>query len=467
MPFESQAQRRFMYATNPKMAKRFEKKTKKKNLPEKVKKSPMDLAWRLLKRETHPGESIAHFLGHDTDYFDDQDFYDRMYLDRGEGPLIHYNPKTGEGRAQLNPDARLYHPAIHPSHADENMFPDRKIVTRPDGTKEELVASSKHVLEDTKPVFDESGQLSYVETTPMPTFQNIPFSEETGFTKAERQTELGEFHEDFPSSLGPVTEYHGTMNLPAVSEQGIKARSSRKRSKKYVPEQLRGQDITYTTPDRERALAFAQERAQSLGLPSSQVGVVGVRAGGLPSPIQHQEPFGVLGGTMSNVRPSAIPRANIALLKRQTELGEFHPDLPSSHGPVKYYHGTPETNVQQIMRQGLRANRNPYKNIEEYVQAMEDGSYDKFMENYDPTYRGAFVTTKPERAHRYAERKGWSYRPIPAPALIGVREGAGMPEEYIGYGDDTGEDTKRLFPDDYRFMDDVDPKFLTQIKEGM
>ena len=337
MPFESQAQRRFMYATNPKMAKRFEKKTKKKNLPEKVKKSPMDLAWRLLKRETHPGESIAHFLGHDTDYFDDQDFYDRMYLDRGEGPLIHYNPKTGEGRAQLNPDARLYHPAIHPSHADENMFPDRKIVTRPDGTKEELVASSKHVLEDTKPVFDESGQLSYVETTPMPTFQNIPFSEETGFTKAERQT----------------------------------------------------------------------------------------------------------------------------------ELGEFHPDLPSSYGPVKYYHGTPETNVQQIMRQGLRANRNPYKNIEEYVQAMEDGSYDKFMENYDPTYRGAFVTTKPERAHRYAERKGWSYRPIPAPALIGVREGAGMPEEYLGYGDGDEEDTKRLFPDDYWYMDDVDPKFLTQIKEGM
>ena len=286
--------------------------------------------------------------------------------------------------------------------------------------------------------------------------------------KNERQTELGEFHEDFPSSLGPVTEYHGTMNLPAVSEQGIKARSSRKRSKKYVPEQLRGQDITYTTPDQERALAFAQERAQSLGLPSSQVGVVGVRAGGLPSPIQHQEPFGVLGGTMSNVRPSAIPRANITpVLKRQTELGEFHPDLPSSYGPVKYYHGTPETNVQQIMRQGLRANRNPYKNAKEYVQAMKDGSDAKFMENYDPTYRGAFVTTKPERAYRYGERKGWGYRPIPAPALIGVREGAGMPEEYIGYGDDTGESTKRLFPDDYRYMDNIDPKFLTQIKEAM
>ena len=87
------------------------------------------------------------------------------------------------------------------------------------------------------------------------------------------------------------------------------------------------------------------------------------------------------------------------------------------------------------------------------------------MENYDPSFEGAYVTTEPERAYRYGERKGWAYRPIPAPALIGVREGAGMPEEYLGYGD--GEDTRRLFPDDYRFMDDVDPKFLTQIKEAM
>ena len=153
------------------------------------------------------------------------------------------------------------------------------------------------------------------------------------------------------------------------------------------------------------------------------------------------------------------------LLKRQTELGEFHPDLPSSHGPVKYYHGTPEIKVQQIMRQGLKAGLS-YETLEELIQAQKDGSYDKYMENYDSDFRGAYVTTKPERALRYGQKKGdMNYRPIPAPALIGVREGAGMPEEYLGYGD--GEDTRRLFPDDYRYMDDVDPKFLTQIKEGM
>ena len=248
MPFESQAQRRFMYATNPKMAKRFEKKTKKKNLPEKVKKSPMDLAMRLLKR----------------------------------------------------------------------------------------------------------------------------------------QTELGEFHEDFPSSLGPVTEYHGTMNLPAVSEQGIKARSSRKRSKKYVPEQLRGQDITYTTPDRERALAFAQERAQSLGLPSSQVGVVGVRAGGLPSPIQHQEPFGVLGGTMSNVRPSAIPRANI---------------VPVLKMPL--YHGTSKEAAESIMQQGLLPTGGHAPQLfehspEEIREAMQlagidPSKYDELIGGYDDEFGFAYA----------------------------------------------------------------------------
>lgn len=37
MPFKSKAQRRYMYSQHPKIAKRWEKKTKKK-LPEKVKK---------------------------------------------------------------------------------------------------------------------------------------------------------------------------------------------------------------------------------------------------------------------------------------------------------------------------------------------------------------------------------------------------------------------------------------------
>ena len=41
------------------------------------------------------------------------------------------------------------------------------------------------------------------------------------------------------------------------------------------------------------------------------------------------------------------------LLKRQTTLGEFHPDLPSPYGEVKYYHGTPSTDRLSFMRTGI------------------------------------------------------------------------------------------------------------------
>lgn len=39
MPFKSEAQRKWMYATNPKMAERWEKETPKVVLPKKVKKN--------------------------------------------------------------------------------------------------------------------------------------------------------------------------------------------------------------------------------------------------------------------------------------------------------------------------------------------------------------------------------------------------------------------------------------------
>ena len=41
------------------------------------------------------------------------------------------------------------------------------------------------------------------------------------------------------------------------------------------------------------------------------------------------------------------------LLKRQTELGEFHPWLPSSLGPANYYHGTSTDHAKGIGKKGL------------------------------------------------------------------------------------------------------------------
>ena len=128
-----------------------------------------------------------------------------------------------------------------------------------------------------------------------------------------RQSELGEFDPEFPSSLGPVTEYHGTIDMQNVLDRGIRGGSPARRSRRYVPESLRGEDrISYTTNNRDLALQFAQERAKKLGLPASNVGVVGIRGGGLPNAVTHQEPAGgVFAGTQSNVRAGGIPRSNI------------------------------------------------------------------------------------------------------------------------------------------------------------
>lgn len=41
MPFKSEAQRRWMYATHPRMAKRWQKETKSKDLPERVKEASL------------------------------------------------------------------------------------------------------------------------------------------------------------------------------------------------------------------------------------------------------------------------------------------------------------------------------------------------------------------------------------------------------------------------------------------
>jgi hypothetical protein len=49
------------------------------------------------------------------------------------------------------------------------------------------------------------------------------------------------------------------------------------------------------------------------------------------------------------------------ILKRQTTLGEFHPDFPSPYGEVTHYHGTSEQFIPDIMRQGILQSQNdPY-----------------------------------------------------------------------------------------------------------
>ena len=131
-----------------------------------------------------------------------------------------------------------------------------------------------------------------------------------------RQAELGEFHPDLPSSLGPVTEYHGTVNMPSVLEQGIRGGYTRNRSNRYIPPSLRNEEkISYTTHSPELAYQFALERAKKYGSPEADVGVVGVRTGNLSAPELQEEPAGgALAGTDSNVRAGGIPRQNLVPL---------------------------------------------------------------------------------------------------------------------------------------------------------
>jgi hypothetical protein len=93
------------------------------------------------------------------------------------------------------------------------------------------------------------------------------------------------------------------------------------------------------------------------------------------------------------------------LLKRQTTLGEFHPDLPSPYGShVMHFHGTTQPAAQMIMADpgGIRPKRGVHGH-------------------------GAYVSDDYEVARRYADAKavdqrGWDGTEV-KPMVLGIREG--------------------------------------------
>ena len=137
------------------------------------------------------------------------------------------------------------------------------------------------------------------------------------------------------------------------------------------------------------------------------------------------------------------------ILKRQTTLGEFHPDMPSPYGPVMYFHGTKQHRVPSIMREGLRA---------------------KDKNDWGDAFRGAFVTPSLSGAQYYGKLDvGTAKQPSSQPVLIGVRQGAGTPEPYFGFGDEhlgrtpNSYTAQRIFEDDWRFPKTVPPQFLVHL----
>jgi hypothetical protein len=125
----------------------------------------------------------------------------------------------------------------------------------------------------------------------------------------KRQTELGEFHSDFPSSHGPVTEYHGTIDLPSVLEQGLEGKVMARHRAVKPPADMEGQPVVYTTDDPDSAKQWAESRGKNLKVPSGKVGVIGVRGSNLPS-VEQSDPHSQFRGT-TRVRTPNIPRENI------------------------------------------------------------------------------------------------------------------------------------------------------------
>ena len=159
--------------------------------------TPMEYTMQLLKRELHPGRDIEGYLKDDGHYAGEEELYNlndpevqnfvnRLHLDKQ--PPKHLLPFSlgmdlGYVEPELrveNRDTKLYHPIMMDEHEDLDKFPDRKIVEREDGTKEELVSTS-NPTSDVVGV----GRTGRTLVSPKPTFEGIPFSEETGFTRSE------------------------------------------------------------------------------------------------------------------------------------------------------------------------------------------------------------------------------------------------------------------------------------------
>ena len=145
-------------------------------------------------------------------------------------------------------------------------------------------------------------------------------------------------------------------------------------------------------------------------------------------------------------KPTIVKSVLVVKSLRQTELGEFHPDFPSSHGQVVYVHSTHADNYPSIQSAGLRARKDNVRNI--------------------IGYDGVFASTSPHVRDVYGNRTnrddGFSRK---EPVLIGIRSGAGSPLPYFGYGDgyEYEDDDGRVFPEHWRFMRDIPARFLVHM----
>ena len=89
------------------------------------------------------------------------------------------------------------------------------------------------------------------------------------------------------------------------------------------------------------------------------------------------------------------------LLKRQTELGEFHPWLPSSHGPANWYHGTSTDHAKGIHEKGiLPGTRQAITGRTDYTEEGVIPDEEELLDASIPA--AAFITPSLESAKMHA-----------------------------------------------------------------
>lgn len=149
------------------------------------------------------------------------------------------------------------------------------------------------------------------------------------FLKATRQTELGEWDEDFPSTQGSVTGYRTISNeqLPKTIHEGLPLVRI-----KHPPEEenLRhpiNQGLftwMFNTPEgrikaKEQALAWAREKSNNRNTPSSVVAIRGQQDLSYPD-VYGNDWYGTSpeGNHAAYILPNAIPPNQITRLQQPT-----------------------------------------------------------------------------------------------------------------------------------------------------
>ena len=126
---------------------------------------------------------------------------------------------------------------------------------------------------------------------------------------------------------------------------------------------------------------------------------------------------------------------------RQTTLGEHHPDFPSPHGDVKFFHGTSGDRVSGIQTEGLKAGSKPLPHQKRHIAPMTGNT------GIPGTVSGevGWVTPHQGLAEGYATQRsrkrymnemmqpgGDLASPTQEPTVFGVREAAGKPVTTMG-----------------------------------